>query len=131
MFFVSEIEELEECHSTPQEDKRMSIPREFLKQHLINTFLMVEWRIPELVLNVDELGSSEWEERRPFKVFVKRETERKIIEHPVSRKISHMTLLACISCSGNSLTPLIITKKAINESFWDSGISKDKEIRLM
>lgn len=33
-FFVCHIEELEKCHSTPQEGKRMSIPREFLKQNL-------------------------------------------------------------------------------------------------
>ena len=94
-----------------------------IKKHFLNTLLNVEGRIPKLVLNVDE-----WEERRKCKIFVRRETERKIIKYPVSRKIPHMTLLACISCSGKSLTSLIITKKANNKSFWDSGISKDKEV---
>ena len=115
-------------HSTPQDDKRLSIPRVFLREHLINVHKNVEGRRTELVLNLDEVGVGEWEDRKPFKVIVDRNFDGDSIEHSVPRTIPHTTMLACIAASGASLTLLIITKRPISEKFWDSGVRKNEEV---
>ena len=109
-FFYKDIDILKKLHSTPQDDKRLSIPRVFLREHLINVHKNVEGRRTELVLNLDEVGVGEWEDSKPFKVIVDRNFDGDSIEHSVPRTIPHTTMLACIAASGASLTPLIITK---------------------
>lgn len=116
-FFVRHIKRLKKCHSIPQQDTRLSVPREFLFQHLINMREIVENRIAELVLNLDEVGVSELEDKKPFKVIVSRRNPNKTFEHAVSRNNTHVTLVACIAASGASLAPLLICKNKVPNSF--------------
>lgn len=120
-FFIRHIDVLEKVHSTPQDDKRLSVPREFLREHLVNVYKNVEGSCIDLVLKIDE-------DRKPFKVIVDKNFDGDSIEHSVQRIIPHITMLACIAVSGASMTPLIITKRMISEKIWNSGVRKNEEV---
>lgn len=127
-FYLRHRDKIKKARSFPQEDLRMSVPRAYLKQHIINMHKHLEGRFSELTFNLDEVGSSEWEDRKPKKVFVDANLDSNHITHLVSRKIPHMTLLTCVSAAGDSLTPLLITKHELNEKFWETGIRPDEDV---
>jgi hypothetical protein len=56
--------------SSPQESQRLEIPRCFLEQTLACISQFVQDRPTELVFNLDEVGISEWEDRKPKKAIV-------------------------------------------------------------
>ena len=128
-FYLRNNHMIKKCRSFPQEDLRLCIPREYLKKHISN-MKNVGGRFSELVFNLDEVGISEYEDRRPKKVFVGTNIESTVVHHYVTRKIKHMTLLVCISAAGDALTPLLIVSEPINDTFWNSGIRPDEDVMI-
>jgi hypothetical protein len=49
------------------------------------------------------------------------------IFHPVSRRYSHATILACVSAAGDALTPMIISGMPIRDSLWEQGLRQDED----
>jgi hypothetical protein len=70
----------------------------------------------ELVFNLDEVGVSEWEDRKDRKVVIPRALSGQTIYHRVSRNLKHISVITCISTAGKSLTPYIVTSQD-SESF--------------
>jgi hypothetical protein len=65
----------------------------------------------ELVFNLDEVGMSDWEDRKDEKVVVPTALDGQTIHHRVSRNVRHISIITCISAGGESLTPYIVTSQ--------------------
>jgi hypothetical protein len=69
--------------------------------------------VAELVLNLEEVGISDWEDRKTKTntVIVPATMRGQAIHHEISRTVKHTSVIACISTAGESLTPYIITSQ--------------------
>jgi hypothetical protein len=68
--------------------------------------------VVELVFNLDEVGISDWEDRKTKTVIVPASMHGQMIHHEISRSVKHISVIACISAAGESLTPYIVTSQA-------------------
>jgi hypothetical protein len=74
-----------------------------------------------LVLNLDEVGMSEWEDRKEKKVIIPMTMDGQTIHHGASKSVRHISVIAYINAGEESLTPFIVI----------SQISDDIRKRLM
>jgi hypothetical protein len=65
----------------------------------------------EFVFNLDELCISEWEDRARRKVIVPVSMTDQTIHHGVHRNLKHMSVIGCVSASGESLTPFVVSSQ--------------------
>jgi hypothetical protein len=79
---------------------------------------------------LDELGSADWEDRKATKVIVPAGEAKEEVDHPVSRRHRHMTLLACVSASGDALTPLVITASLISDALSCRGVRSGEDAMI-
>jgi hypothetical protein len=110
-FILRDEADLTERNSTPQEEVRLEVPRVFLDE--TNRCLRdhVQGMKAELVFNLDEVGISEWEDRKDKKVIVPKTMEGQTIHHRVSRNVKHISIITCITAGGESLTPYMVTSQ--------------------
>ena len=99
----------------------MIIPRDFLTAHFTNMKQIVEGCCSELCFNLDEVGSSDWEERKIKKVRISKSSNTKKVNNVVSRKLKHQTLVALVSYAGDALTPLLIASCYVEEDLKKNG----------
>jgi hypothetical protein len=59
-----------EKKSSPQEETRLQVPRVFLEEAIGTMHETIQGRQSELVFNLDDVGISDWEDRKPKKVVV-------------------------------------------------------------
>lgn len=114
-------DQIQKAKSYPQDDLRMTVPREFLTAHFTNMKELVEGCCSELCFNLDEVGSSDWEERKIRKVLISKSSDPKTVNHAVSRKYKHQTLVALVSSAGDALTPLLIASCNVEEDLNNNG----------
>jgi hypothetical protein len=97
----------------PQEAQLLEIPRCFLEETVRRIAQHVQGRPTELVFNLDEVGISEWEVRKVKKmnVIVPRSSRGQTIHHKINRRLKHLSVIACVSAAGESLTPYIVTSQ--------------------
>jgi hypothetical protein len=62
------LDALQTCRSIPQEDTRSAVPTSQLEEHLHVLQVHLAGRCGELVFNLDELGSADWENPNMTKV---------------------------------------------------------------
>ena len=129
-FFLRHRDSIKKARSFPQEDSRMSVPRANLKEHIANMHKYIDGRYSELVFNLDEVGTSEWEDRKPKKVFIDKSMDSDSITHSIFRRITHITILTCVSAAGDSLMPLLIMKYSIQDSLWKTGLRQDEDAMI-
>ena len=129
-FIGRNLDLLKKGRSFPLEDSRMLVPREYLKQHLINMKKYVEGRMAELTFNLDEVGCSDWEDRKPKSVIIAKNTDSDGIFHSVDRGSKHISLLVCVSAAGDSLTPMMITNYEISNEIYEDGLREDEDIMI-
>ncbi len=67
---------------------------------------------------------------KPKNVFIDNNLDSNHITYSVSRKVSHMTILTCVSAAGDALTPLLITKHTIKDSLWETGLRQDEDVMI-
>jgi hypothetical protein len=115
------------CRSLPQEDTRQVIPRKYLERHIQTIRELVQRKASELVFNLDEVESSDWEDRKPKKVVVPASVQEENVYHPISHSFKHLSLLAYVSEVGDSLTFLIIIADPIPDSLWVNGLCEDED----
>ena len=123
-------EKIKKVKSIPQEDTRLSVPRDFLIQHIINLKNVIEGRMTELIFNLDEVGSSDWEDRKVKTVLVSSEVESRTVFHSVKRCGKHLSLLACISMAGDCLTPMLITNYKISDEIYEDGLREGEDVLI-
>jgi hypothetical protein len=65
-----------------------------------------------LIFNLDEIGMSEWEDRKKKKKkIIPKTMDGQMIHHRASRNVKHRLIITCISAEGESLTPYIVTSQ--------------------
>jgi hypothetical protein len=69
----------------------------------------------ELVLNLEEVGISEWEDRAPRKVIVPLSMADQTIHQGVHRNLKHMLTICCVSAAGESLTPFVVSSQVTDK----------------
>jgi hypothetical protein len=124
-FICRHAEALCKVKSSPQEADRLEIPRCFLDETLSCLATVVQGRPTELVFNLDEVGISDWEDRKTKSVLVPRSMADQAVHHKVSRKLKHVSVIACVSAAGESLMPYIVTSQdstRIREQLKKSGV---------
>jgi hypothetical protein len=119
---------LQECRSFPLEDSRLTVPRAQLEKHLNTMKTILAGKFSELVFNLDEIGFSEWEKRKPKTIIAPRSIPADQVFHSVSRRCHHVTLLACVSAAGDALTPMVISGPPFHNSLWAIGPRRDEDV---
>jgi hypothetical protein len=84
----------------------------------------------ELVFNLDEVNSSEWDDRKPKQVIVPQNILPDEIYHSISRKYRHVTLLACVSVAEDVLMPMIISEPPVRDSLWTKSLRQDEDVMI-
>jgi hypothetical protein len=91
---------------------------------------IVAEKFAELVFNLDEVGSSDWEDRKPRRVIAPRTVSPDDVYHPVSRRYRHLTFLACVSAGGDALTPIVLTSSLIRDDIWSTGLREEGDVLI-
>jgi hypothetical protein len=65
----------------------------------------------ELVFNLDEVGISEWENRKIKKVIVLVSARDQTIHQKINRALKHVSVIAYVSTAGENFTPYIVTSQ--------------------
>jgi hypothetical protein len=110
-FILCHKADLSGTKSTPQEDARLEVPRAFLEGTVNYLREPVQGMKAELDFNLDEVGMSEWEDRKVMKVIVPTTMDGQTIHHRASRSIRHISIITYISAAGESLMPDIVTSQ--------------------
>jgi hypothetical protein len=130
-FIGHHLDAIQTCRSLPQEDTRLTIARWQLEEH-INTFKVhLTEKCSELVFNLDELDSADWEDRKVTKVILSVAVRKENFYHsvcPRSQFESFTKLLACISANDDDLTLMLITSSPIRDSLWSHGLRQDEDV---
>ena len=127
-FLCRNKDKLQKCKSYPQEDLRMTIPREYLEKHIQNLKDYVQGICSELLFNLDEVGLSEYEDRKIKNVIAPSSANKNRVQHKISRKLQHMTMLVCVSCAGDALTPVLILKNPLPKDFEETGTRLGEDV---
>jgi hypothetical protein len=114
----------------PQEDDRIDVPMEYINEHISNLHKYISGMPSEMVFNVDESGTSEWENRKPIKVVTTKNHQVTAQHYPVTRKVRHTTLVACICASGDRIAPMVLSTQNDSSGAFISGIRKDIDLHL-
>jgi hypothetical protein len=75
----------------------------------------------ELILNIDECGFSDWEERKPKPVLIRRSAQGIALYYPVNTSIRHQTLVCCITPAGDAYCPLLVTSDGSARHIFNHG----------
>ena len=106
----------------PQDEKRLNVSKETAKMHISNLLKYVNNIPTELILNLDEASSSDWQDKRSKKVIVPYGLSNERIEYAVERCSKKITICATISMAGDVLPPLIISNRVtIDQEIYDAG----------
>jgi hypothetical protein len=110
-FALSRDHALQISRSLPQDDTPLTVPRKHLEAYIEHMKSIVARKFS--VFNIDEVGSSDWEDRKPRQFIACRIISPDDIWHPVSGQYQHLTLLACVSSGEDILTPMVLTSSPI------------------
>jgi hypothetical protein len=78
----------------------MQVPRVFVERTIHDLHDYVQSCVAELVLNLDEVGISDWEDRKGKKVAVPPAMLGQTIHHGVARNVKHISVIACKLAAG-------------------------------
>jgi hypothetical protein len=84
----------------------------------------------ELVFNLDELGSVDLEDCTIKRVIVPAAIRKEDVYYSMSHCHRHITLLACVSATGDAITPLLITANPIHLSLWSNSFSENEDVMV-
>jgi hypothetical protein len=107
-FVLRHRNDLTEIKSTPQEDPRLEVPRVFLDDVICRLRAYVQGIMAELVLNLDEVSMSKWEDRKDKKVIVLKTMDSQMIHHRASRNVKHISIITYITTEGESMLTYIM-----------------------
>jgi hypothetical protein len=93
---------LQICRSLPHADIRLTVPREHLEADIEQMKSIVTEQFADLVFNLDEIESSDWEDLRPGRVIAPRTVSPDDVCHPILRRYRQLTLLECGSAGGDA-----------------------------
>jgi hypothetical protein len=133
-FLLRHSEELNETTSSPQENTRLEVPREFLRKTLRRMKDAVKGCVRDLVFNLDEVGVSDWEDRKSKRVVVPAALNGQTIHHGINRNLKHITVVTCVAASGEYLIPYIVTSQdssALRPDLQARGIEFHRHLEIV
>jgi hypothetical protein len=71
----------------------MTVPRAYLEHHIATIKTHIVGKFSELIFNLDEVGSSEWEDGKPREVIAPQQVSPEDVYHSVACRYGHVTLL--------------------------------------
>jgi hypothetical protein len=92
-FILRHSAELTEKKSSTQEEPRLQVPRIFLEKTIRSMHETLEGCPVDLVFDLDEVGISDWEDRKPKKVVVPIALAAHNIHHRISRNVKHISIV--------------------------------------
>jgi hypothetical protein len=92
--------------------------------------IYVAGKFTELVFNLDELGSADWDDYTDRKVIVPVAVHQENIYDSVSYRQRHVTPLACVSATGDATISLFISANPIRDSLWSWGVKQDEDVMV-
>jgi hypothetical protein len=107
--------------SIPQEDTRLEVPRSQPEEHGNTLRVYLSGKCAEFVFNLDELGATDWQDRKIKKLITSAPVPKEDAYDSVSRRPLHITLLACVSAAGDVMIPLFMTSTLVPDSPWSRG----------
>jgi hypothetical protein len=106
-------------HCIPQ-DSRMHVTKDMWKIHVQNLERYVQNVPTELILNLDEVSSQEWSDRRKREVIIRHQASPRRIEYSLLRKERHISCITTISTAGDVLMLLlVIHQKMVDDVVWE------------
>jgi ribosomal protein L18E len=113
-FVLRHPDKITKTKSTPREQQRWQVPRIFPERTVQDLKEQVQRCVAELVFNRDEVDISDWEDgkTKTKTVIVPATIVGQTIHHEIFRTVKHISVIACASAAGKSLTPYIITLQA-------------------
>lgn len=115
---------------SPQESMRFQIPRCYLMEYIDLIEKIIGITPAKYIYNIDEVGLSDWEERKPKIVIIPNNLPQKQLHYPINRNLSHITLLVMINADGDAEIPLMISKEKNAEKIFEKGVRKDIDLKL-
>jgi hypothetical protein len=94
----------------------LSVLRAHLENQIKTTKIHVSGKCAEFVFNGDELGFADWENLTIKTVIVPVAIRKKDVYHSMSSRYHHITLFACVSVTGNTMTLRFIPMNPIRPS---------------
>jgi hypothetical protein len=70
----------------------------------------------DLVFDLDEIGVSEWEDRKSMKVVVPTSMGRQRIHDEVNRNLKHITVITCVAMRGKYVILYIMMSQESDDS---------------
>jgi hypothetical protein len=132
-FVLRHSDEIFKTKSTPQEQQRLQVPRMLLERTVWNLKEDIQRYVCELVFNLDEVGISDWEDRKAKTVIVPVTMSGQTIHHDISRTVTHISVIACVSTAKESLALYIITSQvltSVQERLKKEGVRFGKDFVL-
>jgi hypothetical protein len=102
----------------------------YLEVHIAIMRTHIPGGFSEMVFNLDEMGSSDWDDRKPRKALAPVTVSAGDVFHCVSRQYRHVTLLACVSATGDALTPMIVSQTSVRDSFGSRAFGQDEDVMV-
>jgi hypothetical protein len=110
-FVLRHSDEIIQTKSGTQEGQRSQLPGVFLERISQDLHEYIQGCVAEFVFNLDEVGISDWEDRKTKKVIALATMFGQTIYHGVSRNVKHISVIACLSAAGQSLLHYIVTSQ--------------------
>jgi hypothetical protein len=129
-FIGPHLDELKVDRSLPQEDLQMAMPRVYREEYIDLLKIHLTGKDAELVFNLDEVGSGDWEDWKTKKVIEPAEVRREDVYHSVPGHHRQATLLVCVSALGDSLIPRITTAAPIRDTLWSRELKQDENTMI-
>jgi hypothetical protein len=104
-------DEVIQTQSGREEERRAQVPRAFLERIIQHLHNYRQGCVAELVFNLDEVGIPDWEDRKTKKVIALAATFGQTIHHGVCRNVKHISVISCISATGESRRHSILTSQ--------------------
>jgi hypothetical protein len=110
-FILHPSAELKEKKSSRQEKPRLQVPRIFLGETIRSMHEAFHSCPADLVINLDEVGISDWEDRKPKKFVVPITLAAHDIHDRISRNVKHISIVTCISAGSACFTAYVVTSQ--------------------
>jgi hypothetical protein len=101
-----------------------------LEEHIYTLQVHFTGKCGELVFDLAELGSADWEDRRIKKVIAPAALRQSDVYYSVCRRPRYITLLARVSAASDAIAPVLITTRPIHASLWSRGGHQNKDVMV-
>jgi hypothetical protein len=113
-----------------QEQLRLRIPREYLKDYISLIKEYVPLVPVELIFNLDETGLFDWEERKTKPVIIPSHASSSTLYYSIDGAIRHHTFLYCVSASEGAYSPLPIAPHPKARRIFENGVRENIDLKL-